>query len=305
MPTKIIYRPIIIDSLITNARLNSYGQVFTSADDAQLVGAYLWNAHACAAIYPLISAAEITLRNAIDSAIFNKLGAFWWDKTKLHYKSYTAGQNAPDVVISLRNNLKSGYNKARKDKLDRYGISNHLPSHQEVIAKTEFSTWEYILDREFMGPNLIWPSLLGKVFTGNWNGRNPGAFLDYAKSSVKTVREFRNRIFHHEPAWKRHSVYSAADAMAVLHEKIAKIEELIGFISAEKIDLLQKTGLIENAKRACSIHELERYQYKKPTHSIKTVGKLIRIADDCHLENKPTLIWTRYGAKRKFLLVPQ
>ena len=50
MPYTLQYRPVLIDTLISNARIASYQTVFSPANDMELMGAYLWNAHACGAV---------------------------------------------------------------------------------------------------------------------------------------------------------------------------------------------------------------------------------------------------------------
>lgn len=88
MPHTVQYRPILIDQLISTNRIASYSRVFSTQNDAELVGAYLWNSHVCSALYPLLSAVEVTLRNSIDAALTADLGKFWWKKGKLQYKSF-------------------------------------------------------------------------------------------------------------------------------------------------------------------------------------------------------------------------
>ncbi|EPM84159.1 Abi-like family protein 1, partial [Pseudomonas syringae pv. actinidiae ICMP 19068] len=56
MPHTIQYRPWLINELISSQRIASYSKVFSTQNDAELVGAYLWNSHVCAALYPLLSA---------------------------------------------------------------------------------------------------------------------------------------------------------------------------------------------------------------------------------------------------------
>jgi len=80
----------------------------------ELMGVYLWNVHVCSALYPLIAAVEISLRNTIDQAL--------------------------------------------------------VAAHQA------------------------------------------GLILAHVRRMVATLRDFRNRLFHHEPAWKRYGVLTEADA---------------------------------------------------------------------------------------------
>lgn len=235
MPRSITYRPQLIDELITNERLNSYKPIFSAKDDVELVGAYLWNMQVCSALYPIISAAEVTLRNSINNALTHDLGNFWWKKTKLHYKSFSPGvHNLPFAVSVIRTNFSGAAKKVKQDKKNRYGIRNVTPSHHELVAKADFSTWEFIFDKEFMGSNLIWPKNLGVVLRGAWPSTKASATLQRAQDLTKTVREFRNRAFHHEPAWKKYGVANETDAIACIHEKIARIEELMELVSPEK-----------------------------------------------------------------------
>lgn len=234
------------------------------------------NSHVCAALYPLLSAAEITLRNAIDAALVADLGKFWWKKGKLQYKSFSPDAvRPPHSVEYLVNNFQSAFRVAKRERSRRQGGSG-APEHQEVVSQTDFSTWEFILDNEFMGNNLIWPKNLGRVFRGPWP--TSANMLQQCKDRVSLVRNFRNRVFHHEPAWKRYGVADEQQAVLHLHEKIGKLTELISWISPEQMDLLEKTGAIRAAYRACSVAEIERFKYQSKTSTVNSMTKLITLA---------------------------
>uniref|UniRef100_A0A486XVQ3 Tiorf34 protein n=1 Tax=Rheinheimera sp. BAL341 TaxID=1708203 RepID=A0A486XVQ3_9GAMM len=304
MPRSINYRPSLIDELITNERLNSYASVFKHADDAELVGAYIWNMHVCASLYPLLTTAEVTLRNSIDTALTRSLGRFWWSQNRLHYKSFSQGRNEPFVVSAIKQNFSKAFNQVTRDKRDRYSIRNARPTHHEIIAKTEFSTWEFILDHEFMGPNLIWPAQLGSVFRGVWPTSRAANMLSSTKDLVKTIREFRNRVSHHEPVWKRFSVHTEQDAITHLHEKIDKIKQLVLLISPEKEQLVIRSGLLSSAERMCSISELRRFQHNIETVKIKSIAKLSKLSQKASDENAvKKIVLYKYG-KTQFLLHP-
>lgn len=305
MPQTVAYRPLLIDNLITNERLNSYKTIFKTSTDIELVGAYLWNINVCSELYHLISAAEITLRNAIDKALTADLGYFWWKKNKLHYKSFSPTKIPPFFVKCVYDNFDSASRAVIKEKRDRYGITGGVrPSHHEIIAKTEFSTWEFILDNEFMGNNLIWPANMGKVFLGTWPSPSASTTLSHIRDLVKTVREFRNRIFHHEPAWKKFGVQNENDAITHLHEKISKIEELIYTIAPEKKNLLDKNKIIENAYRACSISEIRRFQHKIAVTKVKTISKFTNVAKRAIAKNSVEKMVVYGDKKRTFLIHP-
>lgn len=257
----VIFRPILIEKNISVARLKSYQSVFQTNSDQELLGAYLWNLNACSEIYHLISAVEIALRNAIDQVLVANLGGFWWSRKKLFYKSFnpTLPNATPTSVRKVMDNFSSATIAVKHEKYARYQ-SNVKPTHDEVIAKTEFSTWEFILDKEFLGPGLIWPQYMTSVFLGTWPTTSAKTTLRTIRDLVNTTRLFRNRIFHHEPAWKKSGVTNEAQAIQHLHDKIDTITRLIGIISPEKLNLLQESNLIQNAKNACSSAEIKRFQ---------------------------------------------
>lgn len=305
MPKTIQYRPILIDKLISNERINSYQNVFQPASDIELMGVYLWNAHVTGTIYPIISTAEITLRNAIDHALSNHLGYFWWTANKLHYRSFAPSAAVPTVVNNVRTNFTKATNSYRKEQRYRYGVTGHIPlTHHGVIAKTEFSTWGFMLDQEFMGNGLIWPSRLGSVFAGAWPSNQASNTLTHAQNLVTTVREFRNRLFHNEPAWKGYGVHTEADALQHLREKIGKIESLLALIHPENYRLLEKNGLLRAVRRACTSHEIRRFQHIARTHKINSMNKLKGLVDLCGSGDTNMMAKLYLGRQRTFLVSP-
>jgi hypothetical protein len=78
MPDSVAYQPDLMDRIFTQKRMDSYQRVFGRLTDREMVGIYIWNQTLGGELYPLLSAAEITLRNAIDSAFIAFAGPRWW-----------------------------------------------------------------------------------------------------------------------------------------------------------------------------------------------------------------------------------
>ncbi|SEJ78983.1 CAAX protease [Achromobacter sp. NFACC18-2] len=305
MPQTLQYRPVLIDSLISNERINSYQSVFHPANDVELMGVYLWNAHVCGALFPLIGAVEITLRNAIDQALVADLGRFWWAGGKLHYRSFAPGVDAPHPVQAVRDNFAKATRNHTAEQRRRHAVRGKLtPHHHGVIAKTEFSTWEFLLDAEFMGRGLIWPKHLSGVFRGSWPVHQAGAMLAHVNDLVATSRDFRNRLFHHEPAWKRYGVLTEADALQHLQEKIAKVENLLALIHPESLRLLQANGLLRNAHRACTSAEIRRFQHLAQVHQIGSLDVLAELLTRYTQENSVLTARLHPESQLRFLILP-
>ena len=304
MPKTVLLRPDLIDTLITTDRLSSYQAVFSPASDLELVGAYLWNAHACSSLYALVGAAEIALRNAIDQALTGDMGAKWWVKGTLKSRPWT-GPKPPFAVKVVTENFNTASQKAAKDAAKRQRQQGFVsPSHGDVIGATDFSTWEFLLDREYMSPGLIWPKHLGSVLMGQWPSAQASKTLTHAQNLTKITREFRNRLFHHEPAWKRYGVNSVTDAVDHLEEKIDRIESLIALVHPEKHKLLMRNGFLPAARRACSITELHRFQRSLKPHRVGTMRKLQSAVDLSHAGNQALEVITFEGQGKRFVLTP-
>ncbi|EGP43430.1 hypothetical protein [Achromobacter insuavis] len=306
MPHTLQYRPILIDTLISNERIQSYQTVFQPPDDTALMGVYLWNAHVCGAFYPLISAAEVTLRNAIDHALVAGLGRFWWTSGKLHYRSFIAQAQAPHAVKALRENFALA-TRAHLAEQRRRPMTQRAQAiqHSGVIAKTAFSTWEFILDREFLGRGLMWPRHMPQVFRGQWPAPRAGVVLDHARHLVSTLRDFRNRLSHHEPIWKRYGVSTETDALRHLLSRIDTLESLLRLIHPDALRVLHANGLPQAARRACSAAEIKRFQQQAHTYPIQSLDKLATLVDRSTRENVTLPAIMRSGRRRRrFLILP-
>ena len=257
----------------------------------------------------LLSFAEITLRNAIDSALRQDLGSFWWKSATLKYtvtknSKFYNKSTVPSTIESIRNNFESASKAHKKDSRKRYNINVKNPAHAEVIAKTDFSTWQFLFSDELMGQGLIWPKNLGKVLRGPWPSTSASTTLSSVHDLIANVREFRNRISHHEPLWKAYGVLNEQDAINYLRTKIHAIEKLIEIIHPESLLLLKKNGVLDAAYRACSYEEIQRFKYRSVTHTISSMGKLSKLADTVHHQSQVLQIKV-YGQKaRRLLIIP-
>lgn len=294
----------MIDILISNERINSYQSVCHPVNDVELMGVYLWNAHVCGAQYPLMGAVEITLRNAIDQALVADLGRFWWAGGKLRYRSFAPGVDAPHPVQAVRDNFAKATRNYAAERRRHAVRGNVTPHHHGVIAKTEFSAWEFLLDAEFMGLWLIWPRHLSGVFCGLWPVHQAGVMLAHAHDLVATLRDFRNRLFHHEPSWKRYGVLTEADALQLLQEKIGKAEILLALIHPENLRLLQANGLLRDAYRACTSAEIRRFQHLAQVHQIDSLDVLAELVTRSTLENSVLTARMQPEPQQSFLILP-
>ncbi|WP_440856684.1 hypothetical protein [Pseudomonas syringae] len=112
---------------------------------------------------------------------------------------------------------------------------------------------------------------------------------------------YTNEVF---AEWCPINVTNEQQAVAHLHEKIGKITDLISWISPEKIDLLEKSGVIRTAYRACSVVEIERFKYQCKTSTVKSMAKLIKVAEAVSAGNEVLQIAVYGRRKQAYTLHP-
>jgi len=261
-----------VKELLSHARLTSYQQAFGGSSDQELLGAYDWNMSLVGALMPLLQITEVTLRNAIHNAANTEFGDRWFEKPKFNHQK--GSTKKPEAVKNFKKNI-SASNKEAAKVLKRQKITGK-PSSNQVIAQTSFSTWEFILDDAFFkggDDRYIWPKCLGVAFE-NWPSRKASASLRYFKENVKSIRLLRNRISHHEPVWKHHTVKSEMDAVEYMLGRVDAIERLLGHISASKLKHVKESGWIDLARSRCSLENLRYFQRNLPIKRVASWRQL-------------------------------
>lgn len=173
---KIYSKTISIERLKSFAHHNK--NVITVKD---LKEYYIANIMISQAFYPILSAIEISLRNAIDTTFKNILGNDWlkqeyYNNTILYPKDY--------------DKLKIAYDKIK----NTYG-SNF--SYGKVIAELHFGFWTNLCSKKYNSK--IWTKK--GFFTGVFENYPQSAQqqIHYIADKLNKIRNFRNRIFHYEP----------------------------------------------------------------------------------------------------------
>lgn len=304
MPQATNYKPII--SLISSIRLEGYRTTFRPIDECELYGIYIWSQHAAASIYPLLQNLEISLRNAVDREARSRFGEMWWEK--IHSTKYRDECHFYKNIAKAKDCLTREWRK--KEMRRRRTVPAEVQSapdwaHDRIIASTDFSTWHYVLNNEFSAPasrenqHYLWPKSLSKVFKNYATiNTNPQKVRKELIDLIFELREYRNRISHHEPVWvKAPNVNDARTAIDTIRVKINKIERVLEALDINLLNAMRKVGLFENARRVCSVEELNIYRYTKPYCALSPEQILV-MAQPCRdaKERNETIIWEHNSA---------
>ena len=303
MPNSINYR--LLTKTLSAPRIQSYKSIFTHHTDQEIYGIYLWNKALSGAIYPILQAAEIALRNSIDLVAREVHGDYWYESIP-HYQDKNENGDWVDNknYKDLKTSFKSARNTVNRElRKTRHIPEGHKPSFDKVVAETNFAIWEYILHPCFFkvgDRNFLWPTKSRKAFA-NWPFQSAKDTHTKLYDLVSEIRPFRNRLSHHEPLWKGASVSNESDAIAFVTRKICVIEELLHIICDEKVKYLNLHSLFSKAKGLSSAPALDRYRYrtKNVQLSLKDKKKIRKFLLDAH-ENELGTIF-EYGG-RSFII---
>ncbi|WP_211225224.1 Abi family protein [Photobacterium halotolerans] len=285
---------------VSGPRIGTYENFFQEHSVEEIYGVYLWNKVLCGSIYPLLQATEVALRNAINAPAEKEFGSYWYEAIEHNLRNKrrnTQDYNHTNLINKFelaRKNVVKKLNESRKKANLTALPSTHQPDFNLVVAATDFSTWEFALHTchyRVNNSNFLWPKLSKKAFK-NWPTQSSSDFHKHIYPIVSELRQFRNRLSHHEPLWKGISVTTEEEALKFLSNKIDKIEELIRIISSEKTQLLNLQNLIVKARFTASKEMLDqcRYRSKGKQISIRKKKKLKQFLQELKQKKSPMLV---------------
>lgn len=186
--------------VVSDARFKPYLSAVGNRDPEAL-RLYSLNIAASAEMYAWLGFLEVSLRNALISALMPR----------------QAGQDF-DPLISIWAELtppaRSTYEKAKR-RLIAQGKQVHLSS---ILTELPFSFWRYLLSSRYQ--NSIWRSNLRFAFPGMWPTNRRIIY-----KALENAVLLRNRIAHHEPIFRR-----------PLSSDLAQIQQVIGWVSEEALN---------------------------------------------------------------------
>jgi hypothetical protein len=223
---------------MSRERLEAYS-LTADTDSTDALARYLFNGQLCAAFQPVLHAFEITFRNALFDASQAVVAT-----TGRKQGSVNCWLDVDPPLLDAR------AHRAVEDAKRRLGgLRFHTPGR--LISKLNFGFWTNLLDRPYEqgkkgGPNL-WPRLIPVVFP---NIPRRYASRQAIADKIKSIRDFRNRIAHHDPIWDR--------PLLIHHSEIL---EVLGWVNAPMQKAAQAYGnpiIVLNAGHDPFRHAAER-----------------------------------------------
>lgn len=238
----------------------------TATED--LLCAYNWNKITSSALYPIIQCLEISLRNSIHNQACNHSNmSDWFDHVvrtggdvkftnqcekdpsldkRFYRKGISQGHRAD------RNRWKSNHENMIHTAKSKLGREGKAQTADAIVAELSFSFWVGMLEEAYWNDSAnqktLWPDLEAVVF--------PNMTIEQRKPKnlhpkLIHLKGLRNRLSHHEPIWKQQSVNNIKDAIAFLNNTVNDAINIIGGISADRLELLRQTKCIHRFMQIC------------------------------------------------------
>lgn len=214
------------ESLFSVNRMQRYFDRFPG-DEKRAIQLYNANIHVSASFYMALATLEITFRNKLDACLTNHYGTKDWCNSIKTDSQIDAG-------------LKKKITTAEQQIIQR----GEVVSTSKIIAELTFGFWTSLLNSKY--EKIYWKSL-----------RN--AFPNLPKinkqrhtvsSPINKIRNFRNRIFHHEPiTWNTSALKRQHDTICLVLNWMD--QDILDYLS--EIDHVDKT-----------IRKTEYTVYKQP-----------------------------------------
>jgi len=165
---------VSLEAALSDTRLKRYLRDSGGLIDAAL-SLYERNARLAEAFYRPLQSLEVCLRNNLSRELAARYGANWFLN------------GGPPLEADAVEKINYAIDDLRR--------SGRAPTPGAVIAELSFGFWVMILARKYDAN--LWRSTFAKVFLegGRRMARQP------VHNRMDAIRNFRNRVFHHEPIY--------------------------------------------------------------------------------------------------------
>jgi len=270
----LMFNPVELQELqlITSmARLSSYPRHLGTASAAESYGAYMWSMAISTAFSPLVHALEVGFRNALNKELSIHYGNGWFDYwvTKDANELRSKGTIQAGKLSTGERLIQEAIKKITSRDYPNGAPPGYKPAWQRVLAEMTFGFWVNFLVKRFWDINSkskLWPNHVTTVFPSAPSHMRAVGPLHKAFDEIVNLR---NRIHHHEPLWKHHTVNSCSDALIHLNGQLTSTLTKLDYLGCGQRRALERYGVVAAIEELCTQSAFDRFAgrskgYSKP-----------------------------------------
>lgn len=225
---------------LSNVKLDTYRQVLDCKSDEEVIAVYMAMQSVMSQLFSVVQLLEVTLRNSIHRVATDRFQDDEWFKR---------------IPISAESKKQVDF--AEQQCLDDVGFRY---TSDDLVSRLPFGFWVHMLSSVYNNPrdkdHNLWQTQLDKCFP---NARKQNVSLNTLFQKIGSLNKFRNRLFHHEPAWKGRNTKNRADAIQYLLKMYNGHMEAIGLLSSSKRELITLLGFDARFNAECNIKNLDKF----------------------------------------------
>ncbi|WP_434999992.1 hypothetical protein ACRZ5S_22880 (plasmid) [Vibrio scophthalmi] len=191
--------------------------------------------------FVVVQLLEVTLRNSIHTCASNHFGDDEW---------FTR------VPISVESKKQVDFAIHRC--LEEIGVKY---TSDDLVAHLPFGFWVHMLHKDYNNPRNkdknLWQTQFSQCFP---NARVKNISLNTLFQNMGALNKFRNRLFHHEPAWKGKGTKNREDAIRYLLKMYDSHLDVIELMSSSKREMISVLGFESRFKQDCDINNLRIFE---------------------------------------------
>jgi hypothetical protein len=221
----------------------------------------MWSMAVATAFSPLVHALEVGFRNALNNELSVHYGTGWFE----HWVVKDA--DAQRAAGKIQTNKKSTGERLIQEAIKKITSRDHpsgapagyRPPWQRVLAEMTFGFWVAFLVKRFWDVNnksKLWPNHTINVFPGAPPAMRAVGPLHNAFSAIV---DLRNRIHHHEPLWKHHTVTSCLSALTYLNGQLASALTKLDYLGHGQRTALERYGVVAAIEELCTQSSFNRF----------------------------------------------
>ncbi|GHG07746.1 hypothetical protein [Thalassotalea marina] len=226
---------------LSTEKLETYRQVLSCKSDGELIGVYMAMQSIMSHFFTVVQLLEVTLRNSIHKAASERFDDDEWFRS---------------IPTSEQSKIQVEF--AEEQCLDEVGVKY---STDDLVSRLPFGFWVHMLSRSYNNPRdkecNLWQFKFNDCFP---NAKEHKVSLNTIFQKLGILNRFRNRLFHHEPAWKGRKTKNRVESIQYLLKIYQEHLDVIYFLSASKRDLIAILGFEEKFIVECNVASLEKFE---------------------------------------------
>jgi hypothetical protein len=217
--------------VLSQARLESYRR--GQGDSLRvLIGRYRWNVALSAALYPPLFHLEVAFRNGVHQALTHLVGQTTWYEVSA---ALLLERELSEVANTRRELLAQRQRKRRTTNV----------TIDDMVAALNFGFWTSLLsgsyDQVLWNKRDVWARAFPHL-------PRRGRTRVHVSGRMHSIRQLRNRVFHHEPIWHSEN----------LLQQYRELQETITWFEPTLLGLLPNTHTFEEVHaRGPAAYELD------------------------------------------------